>query len=251
MMTIWVLLHKLPLAIGQSGPCLAVNADDVAIYNRDVAMDLSSVKIVSGITLCESTLLRGALVHSAADYAQLLVVLAGMHDATFVAAMNQDARALGLRNTHYADVTGISSGNRSTAADQAQLAADLMSHEPVVPNIVALQKVSLPVVGVVISFTPFVGQGNVIGVKSGFTDAAGGCDVMAVVDHFGNDVVTTYAVVLGEHGANPIGAAGVDALNLSRSLRFSMKRVPTPSGVQVEWIGAPSAQSATTRSPVQ
>jgi D-alanyl-D-alanine carboxypeptidase (penicillin-binding protein 5/6) len=238
MMTAWVVLHRLPLVAGESGPCLTVNAADVALYNNDIDNDLSSVKIIPGVTLCENLLLRGMLVHSAADYAQLLVVLAGMHEPTYVAAMNQAARSLGLHNTGYVDVTGISNGDRSTAQDQATLAADLMTEEPVVQGIVDLQEVSLPVAGVVESFTPFVGQGNVVGVKSGFTNAAGGCDVMAAQDNFVSSVITTYAVVLGEHGPNPLGTAGIDALDLSRSVRSLIARVRTPTGVEVEWIGS-------------
>jgi len=183
-------------------------------------------------------LLRGMLVHSAADYAQLLVTLVGMHEPTFVTAMNQAARSLGLHRTNYADVTGISDGDLSTAQNQATLAADLMTDEPVVQGIVDLPEVSLPVVGVVESFTPFVGQGNVVGVKSGFTNAAGGCDVMAVNVNFVDTVITTYAVVLGEHGADAVGIAGVDALDLSRSVRASIARVRTSDGVEVEWIGS-------------
>ena len=238
MMTAWVVLHRLPLVAGESGPCMTVNAADVAIYNHDIDNDLSSVKIVAGINLCENVLLRGMLVHSAADYAQLLVVLTGMHEATYVAAMNQAARSLGLRNTGYVDVTGLSAGDRSTAQDQATLAADLMTDEPVVQGIVDLPEVSLPVAGVVESYTPFVGQSNIVGVKSGFTTAAGGCDVMAAQDNFISSVITTYAVVLGEHGANPVGTAGLDALSLSRSVRSLIARVRTPTGVEVEWIGS-------------
>ncbi len=238
MMTAWVALHKAPLVAGASGPCLNVDAADVSLYNEDVDRGLSSVKIVAGITLCENVLLRGMLVRSAADYAQLLVALIGMHEPTFVAAMNQAARSLGLRHTGYADVTGISSGDRSTAADQATLAADLMTAEPVVQGIVDLPSVSLPVVGIVSSFTPFAGQGNIVGVKSGFTDAAGGCDVMAAADNFLSSVIVTYAVVLGEHGANPVGTAGVDALDLTRSIRSLIARVRTPTGIEVEWVGS-------------
>jgi D-alanyl-D-alanine carboxypeptidase len=223
-----------------SGPCLRVDGADVALYDNDIDNDLTSVKIVDGESLCERVLLRGMLVHSAADYAQLLVALAGMRMPTFVAAMNQDAHRLLLNNTSYVDVTGISDGDLSTAQDQATMAADLMTNEPVVRGIVDLPHVSLPVAGVVVSFTPFVGQGNVVGVKSGFTDAAGGCDVMAVNDNFVSSVITTYAVVLGEHGSNPLGTAGVDALDLSRSIRSLIARVRTPTGVEVEWVGTSS-----------
>jgi D-alanyl-D-alanine carboxypeptidase (penicillin-binding protein 5/6) len=240
MMTAWVVLHRLPLTAGETGPCETVNASDLSLYHWDLAVDLSSAAIVEGETLCESTLLRGMLVHSASDYAQLLVVLVGMHEPTFISAMNQDARALGLKQTSYVDVMGLSTGDLSTAQNQAVLAATLMTDEPVVQGMVDLSQVALPVAGVVTSFTPFVGQGGVIGVKSGFTTAAGGCDVMAVDDYIGSSVIVTYAVVLGEHSDNPLGTAGNDALLLSRSIRASMANVETTSGREIEWIGSPT-----------
>jgi D-alanyl-D-alanine carboxypeptidase (penicillin-binding protein 5/6) len=240
MMTAWVVLHHLPLSPGETGACLTVNASDIALYDWDLSVDLSSAAIAKGETLCESTLLRGMLVHSAADYAQLLVVLVGMHEPTFIAAMNQAARAMDLKQTSYVDVTGLSTGDLSTAQNQAVLAATLMSDEPVVQGIVDLPQVSLPVAGVVASYTPFVGEGGVIGVKSGYTTAAGGCDVMAVDNYIGASVIVTYAVVLGEHSDNPLGTAGNDALVLSRSIRASMANVETSSGREIEWIGSAS-----------
>ena len=97
----------------------------------------------------------------------------------FVARMNQTARNLGLRHTHYADDTGVSDESVSTALDQAKLAAVLMS-SPLVRSIVDQTEVDLPVAGFVNSFTPLVGDHDVVGVKSGRTSAAGGCDVMAL-----------------------------------------------------------------------
>lgn len=241
MMTTWVALHALPLEPGQTGPCEVVNTGDVGIYRYDVKSGQSTAKIVLGMTLCENVLLRGVLVHSAGDYAELLVMLTGMHEPTFVATMNHDARALGLNHTHYVDVTGISSADVSNAKDQASLAADLMMNEKIVRSIVELPKVTLPVAGVVQSFTPYVGQGGVVGVKSGFTNAAGGCDVMAVQYRILNTVITTYAVVLGAHAIDPLGTAGNDALALSRSVRRSIARVKTSAGLQIRWIGSPAA----------
>lgn len=240
MMTAWVVLHHFPLSIAERGACETVSARDVALYNHDVAIGESNVEIVLGMKLCEGVLLRGLFVHSAGDYAQLLVPLMGMKESTFVAAMNRDAVALGLKQTHYVDVTGISPGDLSTAKDQATLAVDLMTKEPIVQRIVALTEVALPVAGVVTSYTPFVGRDNVVGVKSGFTNSAGGCDVMAVKVLINHSVITTYAVVLGQHGSNPLALSGQLALNLSRSIRSSIARVVTPTGVQVEWIGSSS-----------
>jgi D-alanyl-D-alanine carboxypeptidase (penicillin-binding protein 5/6) len=239
MMTAWVILHRLPLTYTQRGPCLNVSASDVAAYDYDVASGQSNVEIVLGMRICEGTLLRGLLVHSAGDYAQLLVSLAGLNDAQFVMVMNRDARVLGLRHTHYVDYTGIGPGNVSTAHDQAMIAAELMASEPIIRRIVALTQVALPVAGVVGSYTPLIGNYGVIGVKSGYTNPAGGCDVMAINVVFHRIVVTTYAVVLGQHGSNPLALAGDAALALSRSLKSSLKYFGTSTSDQVKWIGWP------------
>jgi D-alanyl-D-alanine carboxypeptidase (penicillin-binding protein 5/6) len=236
-MTVWVVLHQLPLTYQQRGPCLVVSAHDVALYEYDVATGQSNARIVVGERICEGTLLRGLLVHSAGDYSQLLEGIIGWSPATFVRVMNSDARAMGLTRTHYVDLSGISPDDQSTAGDQATLAVNLMAAEPIVDQIVALTHVALPYNGVVQSYTPLIGVADVVGVKSGFTNPAGGCDVMAVKDTIGANTFLTYAVVLGEHGWNALNVAGDAALALSRSLRPSIKQVRTTAGVQLEWTG--------------
>ncbi len=240
MMTTWVVLHALPLSYDQQGPCTTVTAYDVALYDHDVESGQSHARIVLNEHICEGTLLRGVLVHSAGDYTQLLQSMIGWSPSTFVRVMNRDAKVLGLRRTHYVDLTGISPGDRSTAKDQAVLAVDLMTYEPIVDQIVTLTKVSLPYNGVVGSYTPLVGYYNVVGVKSGFTDAAGGCDVMAVRVTVAGQTFNTYAVVLGQQSADPLGLAGATALALSRSLQASMRPERTTGGLKVEWTGPSS-----------
>lgn len=239
-MTAWIVLHRLPLTFQERGPCLVVTASDVAMYDYDVASGQSNARIVLGERICEGTLLRGLLVHSAGDYSQLLLSIIGWSPAYFARVMNADARALGLTRTHYADLTGISPADQSTARDQATLAVDLMTAEPIVDQIVTLTHVSLPDNGVVISYTPLVGTANVVGVKSGFTNAAGGCDVMAVKVTIGANTFLTYAVVLGEHGSDVLGKAGSAALALTRAVRSLIKQIRTSSGVQLEWTGPAS-----------
>jgi len=142
MMTVWVVLHQLPLTFQASGPCLIVSAHDVALYDYDVATGQSNARIVLGEKICEGTLLRGLLVHSAGDYSQLLQSIIGWSPATFVRVMNADARKMGLTRTHYVDLTGISPGDQSTAGEQATLAVNLMTDEPIVDQIVALTHVA-------------------------------------------------------------------------------------------------------------
>lgn len=216
MMTAYVVLQKMPLSIGQTGPCVTVSSDDVATYQLLTKEDQSSVVVVAGESLCEIDLLNGILVHSASNYAVLLANLVAGSTTAFVALMNRTAASLGLTGTSYADVSGVDPGSVSTALDQARLAVLLM-RSPLIRSIVDQASVTLPVAGTVESFTPYVGTNNVIGVKSGRTSEAGGCDVLAMTFRLGSKTKTLYAVVLGQEGGNLLGPAGSAALSLARS----------------------------------
>ena len=216
MMTVLVALGRAPLAPGAGGPCLVVSAAQVASYERMVARDESSVPVVAGERLCESQLLAGTLVRSAGDYASMLATLTAGSPTRMVTLMNERARAMGLRYTHYAGVAGLGAGSVSTAQDQARVAAALMRFA-VVRALVDLASVTLPVAGTVASYTPFVGEGSVVGVKSGRTAAAGGCDAMAVTFRADGGLHTLYAVVTGQRTGNVLAAAGEAARALATS----------------------------------
>jgi D-alanyl-D-alanine carboxypeptidase (penicillin-binding protein 5/6) len=219
MMTAYVVLKKFPLSIGETGPCITVSDDDVVTYESLDQEDQSSVVVYAGESLCENDLLNGLLVHSASNYAVLLANMVAGSTTAFVTLMNRTATSLGLTGTSYADVSGYDSGSVSTALDQAQLAVLLMK-SPLVRLIVDQPSVTLPGAGTVASFTPYVGTDNVIGVKSGRTLAAGGCDVMAMKFKFGATTRTLYAVVLGQEGGDLLGPAGDAALALADSARM-------------------------------
>jgi len=174
------------------------------------------VAVADGESLCELDLLNGLLVHSASNYAVLLADMVAGNVTSFVALMNQSASALGLVGTHYADVSGFSDLSVSTALDQGRLAALLME-SPLVRAIVDQSTVTLPYAGTVDTFTPYLGVDNVVGVKSGRTAEAGGCDVMAMTFVDGTSTKIAYAVVLGQQGGDLLGPAGEAALALDQS----------------------------------
>jgi D-alanyl-D-alanine carboxypeptidase (penicillin-binding protein 5/6) len=154
----------------------------------------------------------------------------------FVARMNRAAKALGLRHTHYADDTGVSDKSVSTALDQAKLATVLM-RSPLVRSIVDQSVVDLPVAGFVNSFTPLVGINDVVGVKSGRTSAAGGCDVMAVAYRLNGRRHILYAVVLGQRGGDVLAEAGAAAFALAASAEASQVDVTFRKGAVLGTIG--------------
>lgn len=236
MMTVYVALKRFPLSIGQTGPCIVVSDDEVLSYEADKSEDDSAVIVTEGEQLCEIDLLDGVLVHSAANYADILASMVSPTPEAFVARMNETARALGLRNTHYADDTGVSARSVSTALDQAKLTTMLM-RSPLVRSIVDQTMVDLPVAGFVNSFTPLVGEHDVVGVKSGRTASAGGCDVMAVAYRLNGRRHILYAVVLGQRGGDVLAAAGQAAFALAKSAENSQADVAFQKGAVLGTIG--------------
>ena len=236
MMTAYVVLRHLPLTLGEIGPCVTVTANDLLTYKTDQLKGESRAAVAVGEQLCEFDLLSGLLVHSAANYADLLASMVSSSPLDFVAMMNATAGQLGLRYTHYADSSGVSDASVSTAGDQAQLAVLLMK-SPLVRAIVDQTSVTLPVAGVVSSFTPFVGVNNVVGVKSGRTSAAGGCDVMAMTFQQGGRTHIIYAAVLGQRGGDLLGPAGLAALALSTSALDQRVEQSFRAGSTFGWIG--------------
>lgn len=217
MMTAYVVLHDAPLTPGQSGPCMTIRAGDVATLAEMKRGDNSYVNVATGEQLCESQLLNGLLVHSANNFAVLLATLVAGNPTTFVAQMNTQAEKLGLTHTAYVDVDGVDPGDASTASDQVRLAAIIMRN-PLIRHIVAQPAVTLPIAGTVFSYTPGVGSDGIIGVKSGRTSAAGGCDVMAREVVINGRPRLLLSAVLDQRGGDVLRDAGAAALDLQNQM---------------------------------
>ena len=236
MMTAFVTLRRLPLAVGSEGPCVTVSDNDVYTYDEMKMSAQSSVPVFAGESVCELQLLQGLLVHSANNYALLLADMVAGSPVAFTALMNQTARSLGLAHTYYEEPTGYLNGSVSTALEQGELAARLMA-SALVRSIVILPSVDLPFAGVENTFTPYIGEDNVIGVKSGRTAAAGGCDVMAMTFLEGDQTRVLYSVVLGQQGGDLLGPAGDAALALAQSAVANETAQSYPGGTRFGTIG--------------
>ncbi len=183
--------------------------------------------LVAGQRLSVRELLEAMLLPSAGDAANTLAVDLGNSVAHFVGWMNTDARALGLRSTHYSTPVGLDTpGNYSTAADLAHLARVLM-RDPIFARIVDLPSARLGDGQTLLNRNDLVGRfGYMVGVKTGHTAAAGYCLVGAARARG----ATVISVVLGESGE---AARDRDTLVL---LRYGLEscrrsRVITPGRV--------------------
>jgi D-alanyl-D-alanine carboxypeptidase (penicillin-binding protein 5/6) len=130
--------------------------------------------------------------------------------------MNARASTLGMNATHYVDVSGFSAASVSTPSDLIKLAQTAM-RQPVLAQIVGQSQATLPVAGVIHNLDTLLGQGGVIGIKTGHTDQAGGCFVMAADLTVDGLTVRVYGAVMGQ----PNALAG--ALNTSTTLLQSLK----------------------------
>jgi D-alanyl-D-alanine carboxypeptidase (penicillin-binding protein 5/6) len=139
-------------------------------------------------------LLRGMIIQSGNDASIALAELAGGSEDAFVARMNAEAARLGMANTHFTNVTGLSGPEHySTAADLAVLASAVINDYPEFYPLYAQKEfrynnITQPNRNRLLWTDP-----GVDGVKTGHTEAAGWC-LIASAKHGERRVL---AVVLG------------------------------------------------------
>jgi len=172
--------------------------DEVVTVTKGAAqVGESRIPLQAGQRISVRDLLEGALIQSANNAADALAAAsAGGDIARFVGWMNERARRLGLRDTHFVRPDGLDApGHVSSARDVAVLAQVAM-HLPIVRQIVATS--SAPIEGgafTVHTWNDLLGRfPGLIGVKTGHTDDAGWCEVAAAR----RAGYTIYAVLLGE-----------------------------------------------------
>jgi len=179
---------------------------------------------MAGERLTERQLLNGLLVHSANNFADTLARWDAGSLPAFVEKMNVEALALGMSATHYVDTNGIHAGSVSTAADQLRLTA-LAMEIPAFARIVDQSSVTEPLAGLLSNYVQAVGTDGVVGVKSGFTQAAMGCVVLAARRSVADRQILILAAVTGQPGYDALGQAQSVALRLIGRAATSVKVV--------------------------
>jgi D-alanyl-D-alanine carboxypeptidase (penicillin-binding protein 5/6) len=143
---------------------------------RRVGKDESRMFIEANKPVTVHDLVYGMIVQSGNDAAIALAELVGGSEAYFVQLMNDSARKLGMKNTHYADVNGMPDPHHYTsAADLAVLSAHLIRDYPEYYSIFAVKdftynKIKQPNRNRLLWIDP-----TVDGLKTGHTKAAGYC----------------------------------------------------------------------------
>ncbi|WP_336206249.1 D-alanyl-D-alanine carboxypeptidase family protein [Nonomuraea sp. LPB2021202275-12-8] len=178
-MTAYVVLREAEL-----GDTVKVTAADVRHAVRNGA---TTASLKAGERLTVRDLLYGLMLPSGADAANALARTYGPGKAGFVRKMNATARSLGLADTRYTNADGLpapSNGGYSTAVDQAKLAQRALA-DPTFRTVVGRQVHTVPKTAVHRSHTwrnsnkLLTSADGVLGVKTGYTRAAGFCLLFA------------------------------------------------------------------------
>ena len=209
-MTALVALQKLPLAAGQQGPSITISAADQLLQEEDAAAGESTVPVVAGETLTEYQVLQGMLVPSGNNLAILLADWAFGSTATALTAMQAEAQTLGLQSSDFTDPSGFDPTTVSTPADLVKLGMAAVQN-PVIAQIVAQAEVTLPVAGTVKNVNSVLGQGGIVGIKTGNTAGQNGAFLYASQDPSVKGATVVGAVM----GEGSLGQALQDAVSLA------------------------------------
>ena len=87
-----------------------------------------SLTLFLGLNISAENLLKASLIQSTNDACEALAYFLGKEK--FLDLMNQKAKELGMKNTVFSDVHGLSPTNRSTAADLAKLISYIYKEHP-------------------------------------------------------------------------------------------------------------------------
>ncbi len=178
-MTAYVVLRE-----ARPGDVVTVTAADVRYAAKNGA---ATASLKAGERFTVRDLLYGLMLPSGADAANALARTYGPGKAGFIRKMNATARSLGLADTRYTNADGMPSpdqGGYSTAADQAKL-AQLALDDPTFAAVVGSKAHVVPKTAVHRAHTwrntnkLLTRAEGVLGVKTGYTRAAGHCLLFA------------------------------------------------------------------------
>jgi D-alanyl-D-alanine carboxypeptidase (penicillin-binding protein 5/6) len=212
-MTAYLILRDHPLSPTAQGPGVSIDANDQNEAAADENNGATSVPVQAGEVLTERQLLNGLLVHSANNFADVLAQWDAGTVAAFVARMNAMAVTLGMRQTHYADANGLSAQSVSSAGDQLRVAVRAMAI-PTFAAVVSQTSIVLPIAGEIPNYVSSIGTDGIVGVKSGFTQAAMGCLVIAADRMVAGRKVLVMAAVTGQPGITPLDTANTADVTL-------------------------------------
>ena len=173
--------------------------EKVKVSKNASDMGGSQIWLSEGEEMLVSDLIKGIMMASANDGIVAMAERVGGSEENFVTMMNEKAKSLGLKNTHFENPTGLDSKDHySTAYDMSIIARELMRHEDIFNYTSVyedyLRRGTNNEYWLVNTNKLIKTYNGADGLKTGFTDNAGYC--MAVTAK--RNGMRLLAIVLGE-----------------------------------------------------
>lgn len=195
-LTALMVMKAKPLKDSDQGPTITMTDQDVANYKAYVAKLGSTFPVTAGQHMTEKDALSAMLVVSANNIADTLAVWSYGSMEGYTKASNEYFKSVGMTQTTVADASGFSPETKSTAHDLT-LAAQMLMNDPILAKIVSQTSITIGSM-TLRSTNTLLGSNGVVGVKTGNTDEAGGCFVLATkYDLDSEHSVTVISVVMG------------------------------------------------------
>ena len=165
----------------------------VIIPKQAVGIEGSSVYLREGEHFTVEQLLYALMLRSGNDSAVALALHVGKNMDDFVEMMNEEARSLGLKNTHFTNPHGLHDPDHFTSARDLGLIACRAMSDPVFKKIVSTKRFDVPASDHTAQrvwynknklLTSFEGAN---GIKTGYTTKSGRC-LVAAAEREGNDL---------------------------------------------------------------
>lgn len=196
--TALVVLDKYPLKKGQTGPSIPITAEDEQRYRTYLAQDGSVTPVKIGVPLTEYQMLQAVLLPSANNIADTLAVWAFGSLPAYTQAANQYLAQQGLAGTKVgSDASGLAPDTVSTAAELVKLGKLAMQHEVIADIVSQAEVTNFPVAGTIRNVNYLLGSDNIVGIKTGNSDQAGGAFVGATRLNVDGTTRTIITAVLG------------------------------------------------------
>lgn len=149
----------------------------------DYEADATVMGLKPGEKVTLQDLLYGLLLPSGADAANTIAIHYGGSEARFATLMNAEARRLGMLDTHYVNAHGLTSTNHYTTAYDLALLARYVSTIPTLMRIVGTKSYTWNGRTLTNLNRPLFWYPGVDGIKPGYTDDAGLCQVLDAQRH--------------------------------------------------------------------
>ena len=161
----------------------------ITVTAEDVKVEGSSLSLREGDRMTLSDMIRGMMTVSGNDAAKTIARFVGGSEKAFIGMMNARAAELMMESTHFNNPHGLPDDDHYTTAEDMLKLTCAALKEPLFADIVSHYKNEIPYINSVLGYTTRTLKNTnqllntvdgCVGVKTGYTKAAGRCLVSAV-----------------------------------------------------------------------